>query len=138
MNEDQKLNNIKWTCNHMLKIHRGLEENPNLKSSIKFFFYEQISQIPFNKAKEFYDFNGLEFTKDMQKAVTFLTSSKSGHNLTYETSKQSNEMYQKWRSELDYDLVEKIQKICGETLFVFNYTMFDEKTLTNFTIPVQD
>ena len=73
----------------------------------------------------------------MQETVTYLTSSKSGHNLTYETSKQSNEMYQKWRSELDYDLVRKLQKICNDTLAVFNYTIFDEKTLKNFTIPVQ-
>ncbi|KAM8974022.1 carbohydrate sulfotransferase 1-like [Pelodytes ibericus] len=122
------LTQITTTCEDFSEsVETGFSRPSWLKGKYMLVRYEDIATDPVRKAKEMYDFLGLEWRQDVQ---TWIEQNTNGSvvpsvNFKYSTSRNSAETYENWRLHLCLDIVQKLQDMCNATFSLLGYKMVD-------------
>ncbi|XP_063301434.1 carbohydrate sulfotransferase 1-like [Pelobates fuscus] len=132
------LTQITSTCADLSSsVATGLSRPPWLKGRYMLVRYEDIAMDPVKKAKEMYDFLGLEWREDVQMWIEQNTNGSivPSVNFKYSTSRNSAETSENWRLHLCLDIVQKLQELCNVTFSLLGYKMVDSvlqlKNLSN-------
>ncbi|CAL4124720.1 unnamed protein product, partial [Meganyctiphanes norvegica] len=96
--------------------------------SFKFVRYEDVSFDAYNKTKELFNFFHLSYDS---RAVKFLDSHTgkpmSSSQGKYSTARDSKTAPIHWRSDLNWDDVDAIQKVCNKALSLWGYELAKDK-----------
>ncbi|XP_053321637.1 carbohydrate sulfotransferase 1-like [Spea bombifrons] len=115
-------------------VQTGFMRPSWLKGKYMLVRYEDIANDPVKKAKEMYDFVGLEWRKDVQRWIEQNTNGSvtPTANFKFSTSRNSAETSENWRLHLRLDIVRKLQDLCNGTFSLLGYKMVDSvATLKN-------
>ncbi|XP_053572191.1 carbohydrate sulfotransferase 1-like isoform X2 [Bombina bombina] len=118
------LSQITTTCTDLSKsVDTGLSKPSWLKGKYMLVRYEDIAKDPIKKAKEIYQFVGLEWKGAVHKWLLQNTNGTvaSFGNFKYTTSRNSAETAEHWRLHLCYDIVHALQDLCNITLSQLGY-----------------
>ncbi|KAM4642028.1 carbohydrate sulfotransferase 4-like [Discoglossus pictus] len=102
------------------KVARGNQEF--LRGRYMVIRHEDLAKEPFYNVKRIYNFAGLSLPKDLESwidKVTRKTTSSENGSIAY--SRNSSEVVNKWRRDLDFELVKNIQNGCQEAMELFGY-----------------
>ena len=138
LTQNQLVNNVKWTCNYMLSRYSSIFRNSWLQDFIFIARYEKISQNPIFASRNFYQFVGLQQYEEIEYQIKNMSQANSDDS--YSTSKNSKRIWQNWRIDLDFELVQNVQIVCGDAMKTLGYKHLEnEQDLKNFDIDlVQD
>ncbi|XP_066584005.1 carbohydrate sulfotransferase 4-like isoform X2 [Prorops nasuta] len=83
--------------------------------------YEDLSVDPYRHVKELYEFYGLNFHPDVKRFLnTHTKNDVGGVSSTFRNSKVAPFH---WRTDLDFEVVEEIQKVCATAMRLWGYVM---------------
>uniref|UniRef100_A0A8C5M408 Sulfotransferase n=1 Tax=Leptobrachium leishanense TaxID=445787 RepID=A0A8C5M408_9ANUR len=134
---------ITTTCTDLSNsVKTGLSRPSWLKGKYMLVRYEDIAMDPIKKAKEMYDFIGLDWKEEVQLWIEQNTNVSiaikekySSGNTKFSTNRNSAENSENWRLHLCLDIVQKLQTLCGVTLSLLGYKMVNSveelKNLSN-------
>ena len=92
---EERTNNIKWTCRHMVENNAFMMKLPQgLQNKILTIKYEDIAMEPLKHAKQILDFSGLTITNEISDWVKESTSATSGGTYSvHRNATESGEYY---------------------------------------------
>ncbi|XP_042191750.1 carbohydrate sulfotransferase 1-like [Callorhinchus milii] len=129
------LSQITMTCKDLSNsAETGLSRPAWLKGKYMLVRYEDLAREPFKKAKEIYNFIGLDIDSNVKKWLLHNTngSSTATGNYKYTTTRNSTATAERWRLNLSFDIVQMVQNLCNDTLTQLGYRQVDSvKELRN-------
>uniref|UniRef100_H2ZZY1 Sulfotransferase n=1 Tax=Latimeria chalumnae TaxID=7897 RepID=H2ZZY1_LATCH len=120
------LSQITTTCRDISNsAETGFSRPSWLKGRYMLVRYEDVAKEPVKKAKEVYNFIGLDWDDKVQRWVLQNTngSAASIGNYKYTTSRNSTATAESWRLNLSFDIVQTVQALCNSTLSQLGYKL---------------
>ncbi|KAM5145656.1 carbohydrate sulfotransferase 4-like [Mantella aurantiaca] len=109
-------------CKSQVDINRVAKAAKELRGRYMAIRHEDLATEPLKSVKKMYNFAGLNLTKDLEQWVYNVTHKEvADHNGIMTFSRDSTKVVQRWRTALEFQYVDQIQKSCGEALDLFGY-----------------
>lgn len=99
---------------------------PWLKGKYKFVRFEDVASSPQKMAGELYDFVGLTMVAKVEEWIKKHTELKQSNSYAYGTVRNSAEVLESWRRDMDWGLIKKIQNICSKPMEALGYVLFPD------------
>ncbi|KAM4747085.1 carbohydrate sulfotransferase 1-like [Rhinophrynus dorsalis] len=122
------LSQITTTCTDLSNsVETGFSRPPWLKGKYMLVRYEDLAKNPVKKAREMYDFVGLEWKDNVHRWIERNTNGSSVPlgNIKFTTSRNSAETAENWRLHLCFDIVQSLQELCNVTFSLLGYQVVD-------------
>ncbi|XP_077342900.1 carbohydrate sulfotransferase 6-like [Lithobates pipiens] len=126
---------MKKICKAQVDINRVAKVAEVLQGRYMAIRHEDLSNEPLKNIKKMYNFAGLHPTKDLEQWVYNITHKEvADKNGIMTFSRDSSKVPYKWRTAMDFHLVEQIQQNCKEAMDLFGYkpakSQIEQKNLT--------
>ncbi|XP_068115857.1 carbohydrate sulfotransferase 5-like [Hyperolius riggenbachi] len=122
---DKDFKVLEKICQSQVDIFKNSYFNPPpfLKDRYLLIRYEDVVRETLKTVKEMYDFAGLELTQELISWVQDMTHGPKQQKLHpfVVSSRDALSVSQAWRSELPYNKVKLLQKICRDAVDAFRY-----------------
>ncbi|XP_051884469.1 carbohydrate sulfotransferase 6 [Pristis pectinata] len=114
---------MKEICKSHILIHElANEEAPNLlKQRYMMVRYEDVVRDPLKEISAMYKFAGLNLTPKLESWVYNITHGEGTGSAFKITSRNARSISEAWRTEMPYEKISKIQKICGKAMDMLGY-----------------
>ncbi|XP_075043790.1 carbohydrate sulfotransferase 4-like [Mixophyes fleayi] len=89
--------------------------------------YEDIVDQPIEKASQIYQFGKLNFTPKLKSWVYNLTHGIGYGNHFVISSRDAVNVSKAWRTSLQFEIVQRLQDLCGDAMEVFGYKVFQSE-----------
>lgn len=121
------LSHVTTTCEDLSKsAEMGFSRPSWLKGKYMLVRYEDLARYPVRKAKEIYQFIGLDWERNVHRWILQNTNgSVSTGNYKFTTSRNSAETAESWRLRLCFSIVQSIQDLCNNTLVQLGYQLVE-------------
>ncbi|XP_040181106.1 carbohydrate sulfotransferase 6-like [Rana temporaria] len=110
---------MKKICKSQVDINNVGKAAEVLRGRYMAIRHEDLSNEPLKIVKRIFNFAGLHLTKDLKQWIYNITHEEIGGIMSF--SRDSSKVAQKWRTDLDFNFVEQIQKNCKEAMDRFGY-----------------
>ncbi|XP_057330800.1 carbohydrate sulfotransferase 4-like isoform X2 [Microplitis mediator] len=107
-------------CNDMVSDYKvAAELKKKYPHTFKVVRYEDLSLDPRHKAKEIFEFYGLNFHSNVEKFLE--THTKNDLGSSYSSFRDSKKAPFHWRNDLNFSEVEEIQRVCSTAMKLWGY-----------------
>ncbi|XP_057318514.1 carbohydrate sulfotransferase 4-like [Microplitis mediator] len=114
-------------CNDMVSDHKvAVELKKKYPHTFKVVRYEDLSLNPQHKAKEMFEFYGLNFHSNVEKFLDTHTKNNLGDS--YSLFRDSKKAPFHWRNDLNFSEVEEIQRVCSTAMKLWGYVLAVNET----------
>ncbi|KAK3101515.1 hypothetical protein FSP39_004142 [Pinctada imbricata] len=103
--------------------------------------YEDFSLSPLETARDLYNFSGLQFTKRVESFLNRIAMSKGKvHPCRWCSAKGDSKMASvKWRTRITKDVLDIVQKTCGNVMKSYGYKIIKDKaTLSDMSVDTKE
>ncbi|XP_068103864.1 carbohydrate sulfotransferase 6-like [Hyperolius riggenbachi] len=129
-NENITINRVmEKICRSQVHINNVAKAAQALQGRYMAIRYEDLAYKPLQSINKIFSFASLRSTEDLEQwAYNITHQEKEGKNGVMTFSRESSKVVQRWRTTLDFDFVEEIQKSCKEAMELFGYFPAKSKT----------
>ncbi|XP_015207492.1 carbohydrate sulfotransferase 1 [Lepisosteus oculatus] len=118
------LSQITRTCQDLSdSAETGFQKPSWLRGKYLLVRYEDLAKNPEEKAKEIYKFIGLEMDEKVRTWIMHNTNRSAipEGNYKFSTTRNSKATAESWRLNLAFDIVQTVQTVCNNTLYLLGY-----------------
>ncbi|XP_068105415.1 carbohydrate sulfotransferase 4-like [Hyperolius riggenbachi] len=109
-------------CKSQVDINNVAKAAKALQGRYMVIRHEDLSNDPLQSIQQIYSFASLSLTKDLEQWAFNVTHEEvENYNGVMTFSRESSQVTQKWRTNLDFSFVEEIQQNCKEAMDLFGY-----------------
>ncbi|XP_057341548.1 carbohydrate sulfotransferase 4-like isoform X1 [Microplitis mediator] len=124
-------------CNDMVSDHKvAIELKKKYLHTFKVVRFEDLSLDPQHKAKEIFEFYGLNFHSNVEEFLETHTKNNSGNS--YSSFRDSKRAPVHWRNEMNFTEVEEIQRVCSTAMKLWGYVLAVNETHQKEFNPIVD
>ncbi|XP_057341547.1 carbohydrate sulfotransferase 4-like [Microplitis mediator] len=124
-------------CNDMVSDYNvAVKLTKKYPHTFKVVRYEDLSLDPQHKAKEMFEFYGLNFHSNVEKFLETHTKNNSGDS--YSSFRDSKKAPVHWRNEMNFTEVEEIQRVCSTAMKLWGYVLAVNETHQKEFNPIVD
>ncbi|XP_063791821.1 carbohydrate sulfotransferase 6-like [Pseudophryne corroboree] len=122
-------------CKSQVAINKLARTSQTLRGRYMAIRHEDLTSKPVQSLEQIYKFSGLPLTKELKEWIYNVTHEEIKDKNGFMTfSKMSSKVNQRWRTALDFGLVQQIQHSCEPAMEVFGYlpakTKNEQKNIT--------
>ena len=134
------LNQLENECASSAANKKVAERTPE---KVRIIRYEDFALDPTNQTEQIYKYLNLEMRSEIAEFLHVSTSTDDETKYAkgeefmqiYSTSRKSTKTLNKWRTDMDFELMMEVQKRCLDMMRTFDYIPFgSEKALKNVTL----
>ncbi|XP_075690619.1 carbohydrate sulfotransferase 6-like [Rhinoderma darwinii] len=122
-------------CKSQVAINKLARTAKSLNGRYMVIRHEDLARYPVESMRKMYDFTELQRTEDMEQWIYNITHEDIKQTDSFMTfSRVSSKVIERWRTEVDFKIVNQIQLMCKEAMGLFGYlpvtSMKDQKNMT--------
>ncbi|XP_033117638.1 carbohydrate sulfotransferase 1-like, partial [Anneissia japonica] len=117
-------------CQHSVRNIKYVSSQPDwLRGRYKLVRFEDVASFPHECARQIYQFLGVEYPLVLDGWINENTNNDTAN--PFATKKDSSRIINKWRNEMDFEQVKKIQSKCSLAMTSLGYNLMNESQLVN-------